>query len=726
MFGISDKDLLDPTKIKILNGIAGSGKSTSTVTELRRLGSNFCLASFSNALKFAASDKFGCPTDTICGLEFVNSPYPRSAEKPVIEFDTVVNDEILLDGAECIEWMINNVGKVNIIALTDSRQMLNAENGDSALKAFNKLLSQPYVISVEIKDTKRARDDETKELYDVLYNTKSEKLFNVNEVQKIFKCDIVELDSVDFNENDAYLCHSNVVEHELYKKYNIPDRRDINLIPKNHISRKKTVDVNKYPICDQLTAVDKKVLSYLQAANIATPTRFQGKEVPVGNNCYFVVQEDDIFTGREIYTVGTRCQSMHSLHIAIARVKVYKDPDKIRGRAVVTAKRLNIPDMDVKYQNLSHTAMTKIIGQYGAEGESYYCDIITSGNRVIYSTMSNAQLQKIATFDEDGNISLNKKTINHAVSIRSMVKKDTTMHFDFMPRVYELLDMEVTPPRINNPRCKKSDFGKLCDIYSAFPTVLNYADMPKAGYLYETYDKDLLNFYIYGGDKVTKGSVITEELANKLGDSKYVFSTPKQSGCAIGHYAYEQCKLSKEKKSKVSKNFLWGILESGYYTRVNLVTDGEFGIKYIKRPENNLELVACALWSKLCLVMLEAIESIGVTEYMVVTDGLYYNGDKDPTLPEWCDYRIELKDWSDDEDTGEKYKNVVYKTYDELKTDKDRKKDYAKERWKNMTPEERAKKAEKKRASRANMTPEQKAKEAERKRIARQKARMEK
>ena len=191
MFGISDKDLMDKNKIKIINGIAGSGKSTSTVSTLRRLNSNFILASFSNALKFAASDKFNCPTDTICGLEFVNTPFPRSEEKSVLEYDTVVNDEILLDGTQCINWMMNHVGETNIIALTDSRQMLNAENGTEVLKLFNKLLSQPYVISVDISDTKRARDEETKELYDDLYKINSDKLMTLDCVQKLFKCDIL-------------------------------------------------------------------------------------------------------------------------------------------------------------------------------------------------------------------------------------------------------------------------------------------------------------------------------------------------------------------------------------------------------------------------------------------------------------------------------------------------------------------------------------------------------
>jgi len=690
MFGISDEDLIDKNKIKILNGIAGSGKSTTTVSELRRLGSNFCLASFSNALKFAASDKFGCPTDTICGLEFINTPHPRYAEKEVDDFDTVVNDEILLDGVECINWMMNNVGKVNIIALTDSRQMLSAENGAAALKAFEKICSQKYTICVEITETKRARDQETKDVYADLFALNSNKLFTIEQAQKILKCDIVDMSTVTFDNNNTYLCHSNKIEHEIYKKYDLSQRRDIDLIPKNHISRRRFVDISKYPICDQITATDKRIDSYLQAANVATPTRFQGKEVEVGNECYFVVQDEDVFTGREIYTVGTRCQSIKSIHIAVINLPKYDDPKYIWGKPVTEAYHLDIPNHDKTYNHVSGNKLLTLISKHGKAGTTYLGDYITSGDNVIYSTLSEGQLSKFTIKNGDERV-IKKRSAGRKRTIRSIAKKDTTLHFDFMPKVYELLRTDVTPPRIINPsKTAKHDFNKLCDIYSAFPTILNHCDMPKAGYLYEEYDKDLLNFYMYKGSKLTKGSLITEELAKKVGDSEYMFSTEKQEGCSIGRYTYEQCKASKEQKDNINKNFLWGILESDYYTRTQVVTDGEVSTSYIKHTQNNLELVACALWSSLCLVMLEAIDSIGADKYFIVTDGLYYNGDKDPVLPEWCDYRIEIKDWENNEKTDEKYNNVVFQTYEDLKPKK-----------RVLTPEQKARKLEMQRLRRA-------------------------
>ena len=668
IFGISDVDLMDKNKIKVLNGIAGSGKSTTTVNELRRLKSNFCLASFSNALKFAASDKFKCPTDTICGLEFINSPSPRFATKPVTEFDTVINDEVLLDGVECINWMKENVGKVNIIALTDSRQMLTAEGGAAALKAFKQLCDMPSTIVVDIDTTKRAVNDTTRDIYNFLYNADSTQLYTVEAAKDLLKCDFIDIFNVSYNDLDTYICHSNKIEHELYKRYNIPDRRDIKLIPKNHIARNRVFDPNKYPICDQITATDKRINSYLQAANIATPTRFQGKEVEQYTNCYYFVQENDVISGRELYTVATRCKDIASLKMVIINIDEPKDPVSINGINVVTAKHLSILTDDLSCRALTPSHMVEVIKKYGKPGQPYYTDYVTCKDNIVYTTMPIANLQKFAVVKDNEVKIVRRKSSGSKTTLKSIVKKDTSMHFDFMENVYNILGTVIRSPRINN-HYNKNKFNKLCDIYSAFPTILKYTELPKAGELYTFRDDNLLNFYVYKGDVVTKGSVITEALAKKLGDSEYVFSTAKQDGCMLGTYTYDQSHLSKEKKARVNKDFLWGILEKGYYSREMVAIDGTTTPVFVKNKSNNLELLSCALWSNLCLIMLEAIDSMNLTEYFVATDGLYYNGDETPTLPTWCDYRICELDWQH-KDKKTKYENIIYKTYEDLPTDR--------------------------------------------------------
>lgn len=685
IFGISDEDFKNKNILKILDGCAGSGKSTQAVSELKRIGSNFCLASFSNALKFAAADRFGCNVDTICGLEFINNPYPRSAEKDVTEFDTVVNDEILLDGIECINWMKHNIGKVNIIALTDSKQMLSAENSSQVLKAFTKLCKSKNVIYVNITETKRARNDETKQMYEQLYNLESDMLYSVNRCKEIFGCDIINFEDVEFSDSNAYICHSNIIEHEVYKSYDISSRRDITLIPKNQIARSQKVDLSRYPICDQITATDKKIAAYCQASAIATPTRYQGREIEVGDQLYFIVEEDSVLTGREIYTVGTRVQDKKSIHIAIIKVSTYEDPKSIGGIPVVKVKRLDIPDHDKKFKQINNIEMAKLVKENGDPNSFYLNDFVSSGDNIIYSTNNESSLKSFAdiTYDKgDITVTYSAKKGGAIQSIRSTVKKDTTMHFDFMPKVYEIVNGDINPPRINNPKgCNKKQFSKYCDINSAFPTMLHFCDMPAAGYIYEEYDSDLLNFYIYEGDVVTNGSLITEDLAKRLGNSRYVFSTSKQIGCELGHYTYRECMTSSDKKDKIRKNFKWGIMYRGYYARTVVVKDGCQCLRYVKNKRDNLQLVACCVWSALCCVMLDAIKSINAKEFMVATDGLYYNGPVDPILPDWCKYRIEDKDMERLCGKGdEKYSNITYKNYDDLPSDADLKKARDRER----------------------------------------------
>ena len=664
---ISDIDFKDKNKAKIIIGPAGTCKSTMSVSTARQLGLRFKMCTFSNALKFAAYDKFGCEVDTICGAAFVNSPAPRTAFKEITGYDTVILDEILLDGVDCIKWIKANIGKVNIIALTDTKQMLTAEGGAAALKEFKTLCDRKDVMLIELTDSLRPVNEKTKKLYEELYKADSNQIYTVQGMKDLLKCDTAEMFDVKFDDNDTYICHSNKIEHELYKRYGISDRRDITLIPKNHISRQRVVDVNKYPICDQITATDKRISAYLQSAAIATPTRYQGREVLPQNNCYYFVKEDDVITGREIYTVATRCKDIASLKIVVINVEEVKDPVSIHGIKVRDVKHLRIATSDMQCRSLTPSHMLDVIKKYGDEDQAYYTDYVVCKDHIVYTTMPLSTMKKFTKIEGNEVTIVTNKTSGARVSIQSIVKKDTTMHFDFMEKVYNILGTSIKSPRIVN-KGRKEGYKKLCDIYSAFPTILKYTELPKAGELYTFRDDNLLNFYVYKGDVLSKGSLITEELAKKVGDSEYVFSTAKQDGCMLGTYTYEQSRASKEKKANVNKNFLWGILEKGYYTREMAAVNGSAVPVYRKDPKNNLELLACALWSNLCLIMLNAVESLGVNDYYVMTDGLYYNSDKDPVLPSWCDYRICEMNWNHEK--KEKYENIIYKSYQDPPTEK--------------------------------------------------------
>lgn len=584
----------------------------------------------------------------------------------------------------------------------------------SVIDEFNKLCKQSNVVYSQIKKTKRARNNETVAMYNKLYKLPSDQLYDLNAVINIFGCDVLSFDDISWDKDSAYICHTNLIEHEVYKRFDLPNNRDNYLIPKNHISRDRNVDMNKYPICDQMTATAKKLDSYLQCLNVGSPTRYQGREIEVGKNCYYLVEENSLFTGREIYTVGTRCQDIKSIHIVIVKVAVYKDPEDIIGTKVVDAKYLDIPEHDKTFHFVTIADIAKVIKQYGDPGTYYRSDIVTSGDYVIYSTIQPADLRLFCDVHEDEHdyTVVFKKHGKGRKTLSSIAKRDPSMHFDYMPKVYDIVKTEIRPPRIKSTGQSRKKYDKLVDMFAAFPTVLHKAPMPKAGMIYEEYDPSLLNFYKYKGDIVSKGSLITEELAKKLGDSEYVFSTEKQIGCEIGHYTYEQAWKSKEAKKQINKDFAWGLLESDFYKREFTVIDGDPQITYVKHNNHTLELVGCAVWSCLCCVMLDAVSSINAKDFVVVTDGLYFNGDQYPKMPEWCDYRVinEKAAREHEKDNGEKYTDVEFQTYKDLPTANDLR---------------RAKDKERKAKQRAEMTEEERAakraKDAERKRLARAK-----
>ena len=59
MYGLTTEELLDPTKIKILDGIAGSGKSSAMDAILHALGVNYYRTTPTHRLRRDAMERYG-------------------------------------------------------------------------------------------------------------------------------------------------------------------------------------------------------------------------------------------------------------------------------------------------------------------------------------------------------------------------------------------------------------------------------------------------------------------------------------------------------------------------------------------------------------------------------------------------------------------------------------------------------------------------------------------
>lgn len=166
--------LLDKNFIKVIDGIAGAGKSSALHKILTDNEISYLRATSTNKLKKDAMARYPeCTCTTIAGglftTNFRDGGYYR--EYKDVEEDTIVIDEILQSNAKVFQYCIDNIGKKNIIITTDSHQMLAPGQGIFILDEFKKFCEREDVYYVEITDTLRARNPETKAIFEELYRS---------------------------------------------------------------------------------------------------------------------------------------------------------------------------------------------------------------------------------------------------------------------------------------------------------------------------------------------------------------------------------------------------------------------------------------------------------------------------------------------------------------------------------------------------------------------------
>ena len=306
MFGISNKDMLDKSKIKVIDSIAGAGKSTETDTFFKKYGISYHRYTSTNQLKNDAIERFGCETKTIAAGLFTTEDYHFYSAFKDVECEHVVIDEILQADPKSLDWVMENVGKYNIILTCDSHQMLAPEAEEKMLSKFQELISRDDVIYVNVTETKRARDAKTKAIFESMYKVATtDSTIHASKLGKMFKS--INYEDMDFNTTDAYITHTKAIEDFLYKDKELTQRvHELDLIAKGRISSRTPKAIYTYPLLSQLEAEKTKAQSYVQVKNIGTPTRYQGSEVVSGNKLYYLVASNSQISARELYTVLTR------------------------------------------------------------------------------------------------------------------------------------------------------------------------------------------------------------------------------------------------------------------------------------------------------------------------------------------------------------------------------------------------------------------------------------
>lgn len=641
IFGITEKDFFDKSKLKIIDTIAGAGKSSMIDKILSDRGIQYGRYTSTNALKRDAEKRYTCHCDTIAGGLFTTEKMKFYSDEKDIEYDTVVIDEILQTSYRVFDWIKNALGKKNIIITTDSKQML-VPASDRLYKTFLALKKSPLVVCGETGDTLRPRDEKTRACFSDMYVSEPDGTDRILKYKKVLHtCSFPE-----FNKDAVYVCHTNEIENYLYRKYGLSKRYDIDLIPKGAIARKPPKNLVNVPILSQTAAERTHATRYLQAANVGTPTRLQGSEIK-GIGYYFIEAKSRV-SNRELYTVMTRFYHIDNLYIVYLDLPDNSEITEFCGKPVKKEIYFRIDDeLETKtvagVETIPEERIKAIIKEKdGAEmsGYVYRTDGILTKNGLVRSEKSVSQkdtLYKKPRFTANG-----------------LIKKESYFDISYMPAVYRLLEREgydrIIYPFIKNST-KKEDFVYSMDIFSAYPALLANVRLPIDGEIYPDYSADRLNFYLINRDlgALKKGAMITDSLASLVNPDylTFLFSTDFVNGSRMGKKLIDLAHKSLEDKQDI-KSVHYGyfqkrFLSPAYNEDNKTYRDIDF---YILSAFYTKELLMVSIISELSYIMRTVQQEIKSPSFIQV-DALHFNGKKNISTVKrvmlqwsWVDYRI--------------------------------------------------------------------------------------
>lgn len=688
MFGLSDDIIFNKNIIKIIIGIAGASKSSTIHYYFSEKGVEYYRLTSTQKLKRDALERFGGNVETIASGLFHNKDDFYESEKNC-EFEIIVIDEILQTTSKVIQYCIDNVGEKNIFITTDICQMLSVGEKSKIMQSFKSLMNMDFCKVVELSYSYRAVNEQTRNLYNLLYKKVDSKTYMFPFIKDMFPS--MSYDDMEYNSTDIFIVHTNEIEKDLYSRFHLFNRYDLELLNKGSIAKKLPKNIGSYPILPQLMVRDD-LSGYFQISNIATATRFQGSEVLQNQRLFFIVSKDGFISNRELYTVVTRCKDIKSLTIVVYDKKqptfdtfcgkVIKDEVVFNANDFVfsngeklidIAKGTNEKKIELPLEKMREiqSSMVKLDDDF----KVYNDDFIFCGGKLV--TVRKEKNEEQEEIEE------NKKKI----TIQSLLKKEPQLSYSCIEQVYQLVadvskrntgeytDKLYTPTPISRPADKwKGDFKYSVDLYSAYPTLLKFCDIPiDSGF--STKEKGMLNFYYYkqnpfDSDYLRDFDIITDSmneyiLKNNLGNTEFLFSIDCNRGCKIGDITYEKSFKDKESKEEI-KEIRWGYLQTSFYT---LSDDTKY---YIRRRHNNHELLLIHIKSELSLLIRQITDSMGKDHDDVFfnTDEVLFNGNINDVM-KVIDF-LTAKDGFHFRIKNNEEHKIIYKSYQELKDKKEK------------------------------------------------------
>lgn len=699
VLGIEESVYFDPSKIKVIDSIAGAGKSTATHQLLTDNSVDYLRLTSTNALKKDAQERFNITVKTVAAGLFINDGFKFYNEFDYPTQKTVVIDEVLQTHPRVIEWIKENHGDYNVIVTTDSRQMLAPECEKQMQRVFDELCNNSDTVYSNITKTLRARNKKTEDAFNEYYElAKEDILFNVSDIPFIR----ASYENIDYDPNNAYITHTNDIEHYFYCDKELAKRYDLDLLPKGYISA-KGANPHNYPILSQKQAIDTKARAYFQVANIGTPTRFQGSEVIQGNTLYYMVNEDSKVSARELYTTITRLWDINDIRIVVVpkrhfTIKTFNNLPIYEEKTAVIDYLASIDKEHAeRAQKVKDDLGCFMPEQITAKQMKAKIDEYTATHR--YKLKPNEIYQSRYIKDKSGDIVYyvdiddidlpeTKDNKCHKVTARSLISHEGPLQYSYVQEIYNELEKHnvdhIISPHARNRYQKDIEFE--LDLYSAYPHILKFCDIPYDGLL--TFKEDTtgerMNFYLYNGDELTDNSIIEDSLkdyvvSHNMGTVTYLFSTPKGKSGYIGDWLWSRAHKDIESKQLIKS------IHYGYYQKPYLNIDGSADKEYyVKNDRYRYEILMACICSILLRYMLEIKEKVNGA--FIKVDAVYFEDIEKCNIEEITrllptDFHFRIKQHHKNSDDS-----VVYQTYEDLKHQKATQK--AKQRA-NMTDEEK-------------------------------------
>lgn len=669
--------------IDVIMGKAGTSKSSSLHPILTERYGEYVRATSTHSLRRDAMVRYpGVTCVTVAGGLFTTTKTTGfyADIKDLNGVKCVVIDEPFQCNVDrLIDFCNEYRGKIKIIICGDDKQMLVPGFGIHYLKVFEEFCKCNYVKVTRLTRTLRTthngiEDTKLTAVYDDAYdNVDDVRLSLYDKYKKAFPhITYKDLLKTGFNPEDFYVTYTNEAEESLYLDFDVKNNSYLEFIPKGNISSDDNAEFSSYPIACQAQAERLNLNAYLQAKNIGTITRMQGREVPTGHKCYIIVPTYCKMTNRAFYTAITRCWSYDSIVFVdyenpknVLLKKFMGEPIK-RWGIMATADDVKIEDGYVK-----NTTIKKYTDNKDTDEFVWRRDCLRVKGQLCY----------IDTYKD-----ATPKTRSTA---KGLIKKSPELNFNCIDDVYaQIGHFFIQPKAIQNG--SKEDNHFQIDLFSAYPHILANGLLPVSGRVYNKMYPDKLNYYeVMCSDVLEEGSIITHQLAALLTKNtntkvQFVFGTDCEEGCKAGKELLQKAYKSKEDKTD-TKGVHWGLFNRAYLESITFDYQ-DLGERFIVRnPENVYEPLMCAIKSAMLYVTfslkLKLYGRISPDDGFVLVDALYLNEDRTEEIKDFFtngigfdyfddikhynfDYRIyQADDWKDKDN----YK-ILYQSYKNLKS----------------------------------------------------------